>query len=207
MSPRPASVRGGVEPFHVMEVLKAVAARRLSHDDVVLLCVGQPSTPAPAPVRAAAQQALGAETLGYTEAVGTLAFRRAIAGHYREQYGLGVDPDAVVVTTGSSTMKQDRAAIGHWGSFNRGCLSSTKRTAISAPSLLKACRAEMSFGLKRPFEGDVRSHSAMLGNRPPPAQNDGNSAELHWTSSLPCCSAMARTIFFIRARKKPERYR
>ena len=49
MSPRPASVRGGVEPFHVMEVLKAVAARRLSHDDVVLLCVGQPSTPAPAP--------------------------------------------------------------------------------------------------------------------------------------------------------------
>ncbi len=102
MSPRPASVRGGVEPFHVMEVLKAVAARRLSHDDVVLLCVGQPSTPAPAPVRAAAEHALGAETLGYTEAVGTLAFRRAIAGHYREQYGFGVDPDAVVVTTGSS---------------------------------------------------------------------------------------------------------
>ncbi|MFT4218848.1 MAG: aminotransferase class I/II-fold pyridoxal phosphate-dependent enzyme [Micropruina sp.] len=101
MSPR-ASVRGGIEPFHVMEVLKAVAARRLSHDDVVLLCVGQPATSAPAPVLAAAERALRADTLGYTEAVGTLGFRRAIAAHYRAQYGTDIDLDAVVVTTGSS---------------------------------------------------------------------------------------------------------
>ena len=102
MSPRPASVRGGVEPFHVMEVLKAVAARRLSHDDVVLLCVGQPSTPAPAPVLDAAARALRADTLGYTEAVGTLDFRRAIAAHYADRYRLAVDPGEIVVTTGSS---------------------------------------------------------------------------------------------------------
>ncbi len=102
MSPRPASVRGGVEPFHVMEVLKAVAARRLSHDDVVLLCVGQPSTPAPAPVLDAADRALRADTLGYTEAVGTLDFRRAIAAHYADRYRLAVDPGEIVVTTGSS---------------------------------------------------------------------------------------------------------
>ena len=102
MSPRPASVRGGVEPFHVMEVLKAVAARRLSHDDVVLLCVGQPSTPAPAPVLDAAARALRADTLGYTEAVGTLEFRRAVAAHYADRYRLAVDPGEIVVTTGSS---------------------------------------------------------------------------------------------------------
>ena len=102
MSPRPASVRGGVEPFHVMEVLKAVAARRLSHDDVVLLCVGQPSTPAPAPVLDAAARALRTDTLGYTEAVGTLDFRRAIAAHYADRYRLAVDPGEIVVTTGSS---------------------------------------------------------------------------------------------------------
>ncbi|NMD46208.1 MAG: aminotransferase class I/II-fold pyridoxal phosphate-dependent enzyme [Propionibacterium sp.] len=102
MSPRPASVRGGVEPFHVMEVLKAVAARRLSHDDVVLLCVGQPSTPAPAPVLDAAARALRADTLGYTEAGGTLDFRRAIAAHYADRYRLAVDPGEIVVTTGSS---------------------------------------------------------------------------------------------------------
>ncbi|MFT3832384.1 MAG: aminotransferase class I/II-fold pyridoxal phosphate-dependent enzyme [Micropruina sp.] len=102
MTPRRASSRGAVEPFHVMEVLKAVAARRLSHDDVVLLCVGQPSTPAPEPVLAAAERALRAGTLGYTEAIGTLVLRRAIADHYRAQYGIGIDPDQIVVTTGSS---------------------------------------------------------------------------------------------------------
>lgn len=102
MSPRPASVRGGVEPFHVMEVLKAVAARRLSHDDVVLLCVGQPSTPAPAPVLDAAERALRTVSLGYTEAVGTLEFRRAVAAHYADRYRLAVDPGEIVVTTGSS---------------------------------------------------------------------------------------------------------
>ncbi len=102
MTPRPASSRGAVEPFHVMEVLKAVAGRRLSHDDVVLLCVGQPSTPAPEPVLAAAERALRTGTLGYTEAIGTLAIRRAIADHYRAQYGIDVDPGQIVVTTGSS---------------------------------------------------------------------------------------------------------
>ena len=102
MTPRRASSRGAVEPFHVMEVLKAVAARRLSHDDVVLLCVGQPSTPAPEPVLAAAERALRAGTLGYTEAIGTLVLRRAIADHYRAQYGIGIDPGQIVVTTGSS---------------------------------------------------------------------------------------------------------
>ena len=102
MSPRAASERGGVEPFHVMEVLKAAAERRRTHDDEILLCVGQPATAAPAPVLAAAAHALRSDVLGYTEAVGTPAFRAAVAGHYREHYDLQVSIDEVVVTTGSS---------------------------------------------------------------------------------------------------------
>ena len=85
-----------------MEVLKAVAERRRTHDDVVLLCVGQPSTPAPAAVRAAAEQALHADVLGYTEAAGTRAFREAVATHYRDRYDPAVPADEVIVTTGSS---------------------------------------------------------------------------------------------------------
>ena len=41
------SARSAVEPFHVMEVLKAAAGRQRSHGDVIMLCAGQPSTPAP----------------------------------------------------------------------------------------------------------------------------------------------------------------
>ncbi|MDO5629568.1 MAG: aminotransferase class I/II-fold pyridoxal phosphate-dependent enzyme [Mobilicoccus sp.] len=96
------SARGQVAPFHVMEVLKAAGRRERTHGDVIRLCVGQPSTPAPAAVRDAAVQTLQRDVLGYTDAVGTPALRAAIAAHYGHEYDLDVDPDQVVVTTGSS---------------------------------------------------------------------------------------------------------
>ena len=51
---------------------------------------------------AAAHAALDEQILGYTETPGIAPLRRAIAGHYRRRYDLDVDPDDVVVTTGSS---------------------------------------------------------------------------------------------------------
>lgn len=96
------SARSAVEPFHVMEVLKAAAARQRSHGDVIMLCAGQPSTPAPAPAREAAIQALDADVLGYTEATGILPLRTAIAEHHRRTAGVEVDADDVVVFPGSS---------------------------------------------------------------------------------------------------------
>lgn len=99
---RRGSRRGDVPPFYVMEVLKAAARRQESHGDRILLCVGQPATPAPAVVLDAARTALATDALGYTEAVGTPALRTVIADHYADAYGIGVDPDEVIVTTGSS---------------------------------------------------------------------------------------------------------
>ena len=46
---------------------------------------GQPSTPAPAPVRAAAARALDTDRIGYTNALGIPPLRAAIAGHYRDR--------------------------------------------------------------------------------------------------------------------------
>ena len=91
-----------MEPFHVMEVIKAATLRQATHGDVIALCAGQPSTPAPAAARAAAVTALEGEVLGYTEATGIRPLREAIARHYADDYGLTVDPDQIVVTTGSS---------------------------------------------------------------------------------------------------------
>lgn len=96
------SQRGEVEPFRVMEVVKAVAERQRTHGDAIALCVGQPGTPAPAPVLAAAVTALGRQQLGYTEAAGEWTFRERIARHYADSYGVAVDPSEVIVTTGSS---------------------------------------------------------------------------------------------------------
>ena len=85
-----------------MDVWAAAGERQRTHGDLVNLSAGQPSTPAPGPVRAAAAKALDSEVLGYTVALGIPPLRAAIAGHYGRAYGLDVAPEDVVVTTGSS---------------------------------------------------------------------------------------------------------
>ncbi len=94
--------RAAVPPFHVMDLLAAAARRERSHGDLLNLVAGQPSTPAPLPVRQAAKRALDSEVLGYTEALGIPELREAICGHHKRVHGLEVSPDDVVVTTGSS---------------------------------------------------------------------------------------------------------
>jgi len=96
------ATRAGVPPFYVMRVIDAVVARRRAGLFVADLSAGQPSTGAPAPVRAAAHAALDTDRIGYTSALGIPPLREAIARHYRDRVGLDVDPANVVVTTGSS---------------------------------------------------------------------------------------------------------
>ncbi len=96
------SSRSNISPFIVMEVMAAAAAREAEGGDVLHLEVGQPSFSAPAGVLAAAQAALRGDRIGYTLALGLPELRRRIAGHYAEQYGQAVNPDCIVVTTGSS---------------------------------------------------------------------------------------------------------
>jgi aspartate/methionine/tyrosine aminotransferase len=86
----------------VMDVLRAANERAAARKAVYHLEVGQPGTAAPAGVLQAAQDALAANRLGYTEALGIPELRQAIAQHYRDYYGAAVDPGRVVVTTGSS---------------------------------------------------------------------------------------------------------
>jgi aspartate/methionine/tyrosine aminotransferase len=96
------SRRGRIPPFIAMDVLRAANEAAAAGSDVLHLEVGQPATPAPAGVLAAARAALARERLGYTDALGLPALREAIARHYRDTYGVAIDPARVAVTTGSS---------------------------------------------------------------------------------------------------------
>lgn len=96
------SRRSDIAPFMVMEVMRAAAERERAGADVIHLEVGQPSTGAPQPVLAAARDALAADRLGYTDALGVPRLRERIARFYGERYGVTVDAARVVVTTGSS---------------------------------------------------------------------------------------------------------
>jgi aspartate/methionine/tyrosine aminotransferase len=94
--------RASIPPFHVMDVLSAANARQRAKGDMISLAAGEPSAAPPAPVRAAAAEALTGRRLGYTEQLGIPELRAAIAAHYERRYSLAVEPNDVVVTTGSS---------------------------------------------------------------------------------------------------------
>lgn len=97
-----ASVRSDVPPFMVMDVMAAAARIEAAGERVVHMEVGQPAVGAPQPAIEAVRAALGSGPLGYTESLGIPSLRAAIARHYADAYGLSVDPERVIVTTGSS---------------------------------------------------------------------------------------------------------
>ncbi len=96
------SNRGAIPPFIVMDVMKAAAEREAMGAGVLHMEVGQPSTPAPGGVIAAAKRALDGDLLGYTLATGILPLRQRIVRHYLEYYGVTLSPERICVTTGSS---------------------------------------------------------------------------------------------------------
>ena len=100
--PRPLAERSAIDPFIVMDVMGEANARELSGDDIIHMEVGQPASPAPKAARERARQALENQRLGYTEALGLPKLRERIARHMSERYGVGVRPERVVVTAGSS---------------------------------------------------------------------------------------------------------
>jgi len=100
--PLTPSKRSNVPPFMVMDVMAAAAALEAKGIHILHMEVGQPAAPAPAKARQAAQAAISAGRIGYTETLGIPALRARIARHYRETYDLALDPARVVVTTGSS---------------------------------------------------------------------------------------------------------
>ncbi|MBL4692390.1 MAG: aminotransferase class I/II-fold pyridoxal phosphate-dependent enzyme, partial [Magnetovibrio sp.] len=97
-----ASKRSAIEPFIVMDVMRAAALCEAQGQHVLHMEVGQPSTPAPGLVLDAARTALDKELLGYTDAFGVPHLKDAIAQHYQNTYGLDIDPAQIAVTTGSS---------------------------------------------------------------------------------------------------------
>lgn len=109
------SARSNIPAFEVMRITGEIAAARAEGRDVVSLCAGEPDArPAPSNIKSA----------GYTSTLGTVELRRAIAGHYKNWYGIDVDPSQVAVTTGSSGAFQ----LGFLAAFDPG-----DRVALASP--------------------------------------------------------------------------
>jgi aspartate/methionine/tyrosine aminotransferase len=96
------SARSGVPPFMVMDVMAAAARLEAQGRTIVHMEVGQPAAGAPTSAIAAVRSALGDGPHGYTATLGIASLRRRIAQAYEQWNGLAIDPDRIVVTTGSS---------------------------------------------------------------------------------------------------------
>jgi len=91
-----------IEPFRVMEMVKAAAAMRRNGIDVISMSVGEPDFTAPEMVAQAAMDAIQSGATQYTESLGLSPLREAIAAHYQDAYGLDIDPRRIIVTAGAS---------------------------------------------------------------------------------------------------------
>jgi aspartate/methionine/tyrosine aminotransferase len=96
------SARSGVPPFMVMDVMAAAARLEAQGRTIVHMEVGQPAAGAPASAIAAVRAALGEGPHGYTATLGMGPLRERIARAYAQWQGVEVDPQRIVVTTGSS---------------------------------------------------------------------------------------------------------
>jgi aspartate/methionine/tyrosine aminotransferase len=85
-------------PFTAMDVLERASDR----DGVVHMEVGEPDFRPPAAATEAAVAALRDGDDDYTSSRGIASLRDAISGYYREEYGVTVPPERIVVTPGSS---------------------------------------------------------------------------------------------------------
>jgi len=91
-----------IPPFLVMDVLERAMEMAEAGEKVIHLEVGEPDFDTPPNIIEAAAEAMRSGKTHYTPSIGSADLRRAIADQYFTKYGVEVDPQCVVVTSGSS---------------------------------------------------------------------------------------------------------
>ncbi len=91
-----------VKSFMVMDVMARAERLEKAGEDVVHLEVGEPDFDTPEVIQNAAIEAIRSGKTHYTHAMGLLELREAICRYYSENYGVAINPDQVLVTSGTS---------------------------------------------------------------------------------------------------------
>ncbi|GAB3238341.1 aminotransferase class I/II-fold pyridoxal phosphate-dependent enzyme [Kineosporia babensis] len=102
MRVRPSQRALAVQPFYAMEFGKNAQALEAEGHPVIKLNLGEPDFGAPPAVLSALQKIADGRPLPYTGATGLLELRQAIAGFYRSEHDVVVDPRRIIVTAGAS---------------------------------------------------------------------------------------------------------
>ena len=93
-----------ITPFLAMEIMERAKTLELEGREIIYLCLGEPDFPTPEPIVKAAQKAMLAGETRYTHSLGRIELREAIAEHYQKRYKVIVDPEQVIVSSGTSPL-------------------------------------------------------------------------------------------------------
>ena len=96
------SNRGNVDPFIVMDVMENARKAEERGEDIVHMEVGQPGTPAPMNAQKELIKIMKNDSMGYTVALGIPELRQRISQLYGNWYNLDLNPNRIIITSGSS---------------------------------------------------------------------------------------------------------
>ena len=96
------SNRSNVDAFIVMDVMESARRAEQSGKKIIHMEVGQPGTPAPKIASESITKELKKNNLGYTVTLGLPQLRSRISKLYGDWYNVEINPERVVITTGSS---------------------------------------------------------------------------------------------------------
>jgi len=93
-----------VTPFLAMEIMERAKALEAEGREIIYLCLGEPDFPTPAPIVKTARDAMQAGETRYTHSLGRIELREALAEHYLNRYQVTVDPEQIIVSSGTSPL-------------------------------------------------------------------------------------------------------
>ena len=91
-----------IPPFIVMDVLERAHELEREGRDIIHLQIGEPDFPTPECICNAAREAIGRGETHYTHSLGIIELREAICKYYYGKYSVTIDPDRILVTSGTS---------------------------------------------------------------------------------------------------------
>jgi len=91
-----------IPPFIVMDVLERAHELEREGRDIIHLQIGEPDFPTPKCICDAAREAIGRGETHYTHSLGLIELREAICEYYYGKYSVTIDPDGILVTSGTS---------------------------------------------------------------------------------------------------------
>ena len=91
-----------IPPFIVMDVLERAHELEREGRDIIHLQIGEPDFPTPKCICDAAREAIGRGETHYTHSLGLIELREAICEYYYGKYSVTIDPDQILVTSGTS---------------------------------------------------------------------------------------------------------